>query len=178
MIDRPTRFTGLLRHLRKNLHDLGSCSRRRHPWGVRMTGKRTVLAAAVAAAVALAGFGGIARAAAPTATTGPATAVGSTTAKVTGTVVPGGQSTTWYVEYGTTTSYGSKTASVNAGSGSAAVSITSTLANLKPGATYHYRVVAKNTAGTSNGGDAVFTTLVPPTSSPAPQPASARPQRR
>jgi hypothetical protein len=127
-----------------------------------MTGKRTVPAAAVAAAVALVGFGGIARAAAPTATTGPATAVGSTTAKVTGTVVPGGQSTTWHVEYGTTTTYGSQTASVNAGSGNAAVSITSTLANLKPGATYHYRVVAKNTAGTSNGGDAVFTTLVPP----------------
>jgi hypothetical protein len=127
-----------------------------------MTCKRTVLASAVAAAVALVSFSGSARAAAPTATTGPATAVGSTTATVTGTVTPGGQATTWLVQYGTSTSYGSTTASANAGSGSAAVSITSPLANLKPGATYHYRVVAKNATGTSNGGDAVFTTLVPP----------------
>ena len=34
-----------------------------------------------------------------------------------GTVNPNGQATTWWVEYGTSTSYGSKTANVNAGSG-------------------------------------------------------------
>ena len=40
-------------------------------------------------------------------------------ATVTGTVNPNGQATTWYVEYGTSTSYGSRTASQNAGSGTA-----------------------------------------------------------
>src|SRR5712691_932520 len=121
-----------------------------------MNGKRIALAAAVAAAVALVSFGGSARAAAPTATTGPATAIGSTTATVTGSVVPGGLATSWHVEYGTSTSYGSTTASASAGSGTAVVNITSNLTSLKPGATYHYRVVATNTAGTTHGGDAVF----------------------
>lgn len=127
-----------------------------------MTGTRTVLAAVAVSAVTFVLFGGIARAAAPTATTGPATAIGATTATVTGSVVPGGLATTWYVQYGTSTSYGSQTAKANAGSGTATVSITSNLADLKPGATYHYRVVATNSTGTAHGSDAVFTTLTPP----------------
>ena len=101
-------------------------------------------------------------AAAPVATTGPATAVGSSSATVSGTVSPGGQSTTWVVEYGTSTAYESKTAAVGAGSGTTAASVSAHLTGLKPGTTYHYRFVATNTAGTSHGGDAVFTTLVPP----------------
>ena len=103
-----------------------------------------------------------AAAASPTAATGPTTDVGSSTATVTGTVDPGGQATTWHVEYGTSTSYGSTTSSASAGSGSAAVDVSADLAGLKAGTTYHYRVVATNAAGTSHGTDAVFTTLVPP----------------
>ena len=68
-------------------------------------------------AVAMLAAAAGARAAAPTAITGSVTAVGATTATVTGTVNPGGVATTWYVEYGTSTSYGSQTASTNAGSG-------------------------------------------------------------
>jgi len=128
-----------------------------------MTGKRTMLAAAaLSAAATFVLVGGVARAAAPTATTGPATAIGATTATVTGTVVPGGQATTWYIQYGATTAYGSQTAKANAGSGTVAVSVTSNLAGLKAGSTYHYRVVASNGAGTVHGSDAVFTTLTPP----------------
>jgi len=121
-----------------------------------------MLVVVAASTVTFVFFGGLARAAAPTATTGPATAIGATTATVTGSVVPGGLATTWYVQYGTSTSYGSQTAKANAGSGTATVSITSNLADLKPGATYHYRVVATNTTGTAHGSDAVFTTLTPP----------------
>src|SRR5689334_9862903 len=109
-----------------------------------MTGKRTMLAALAVSAFTFVLFGASARAAAPTATTGPATAIGATTATVTGSVVPGGQSTSWYVQYGTSTSYGSKTATATAGSGTATVNITSNLSGLKAGATYHYRVVATN----------------------------------
>src|SRR3954463_1633480 len=127
-----------------------------------MTGRRTMLAVVAASTVTFVFFGGVARAAAPTATTGPATAIGATTATVTGSVVPGGQATSWYVQYGTSTSYGSQTAKANAGSGTATVSITSNLAGLKAGATYHYRVVASNSTGTAHGSDAVFTTLTPP----------------
>jgi hypothetical protein len=121
-----------------------------------------MLAAVAVSTVTFVFFGGSARAAAPTATTGPATAIGATTATVTGTVVPAGQATSWYIQYGTSTSYGSQTAKANAGSGTATVNITSDLADLKAGATYHYRVVATNSTGTARGSDAVFTTLTPP----------------
>jgi hypothetical protein len=120
------------------------------------------LLVAGAAVLALAVFTGTALAAAPTATTGPTTAVGSATATVTGTVGTGGQATTWYVEYGTSTSYGTKTAAKSAGSGSSAVDVSADLTGLQAGTTYHYRVVASNGAGTNRGTDAVFTTTVPP----------------
>src|SRR5690348_16911008 len=103
-----------------------------------------------------------ATASAPSATTGPTTSLGATTATVSGTVDPGGQATTWYVEYGTTTAYGTKTGSASAGSGSSVVSVSASLSGLTPGTTYHYRVTATNGAGTDHGADAVFTTLVPP----------------
>ncbi len=119
-----------------------------------------VVAAGGAAALLL--FSGAALAAAPAATTGPATVVGSTTATVTGTVSPGGQSTTWTIEYGTSTSYGSKTAAKSAGSGSSQVDVSAGLTGLRPGTTYHYRLDASNGAGSAHGTDAVFTTTVPP----------------
>lgn len=121
------------------------------------------LAAVLAVAMlALAAFAAAAFAAAPTATTGPTTVVGSTTATVSGVVDPGAQSTTWYVDYGTSTSYGSKTTAKSAGSGSSAVNVSAGLTGLKVGTTYHYRVVATNGTDTSHGTDAVFTTTVPP----------------
>ena len=98
----------------------------------------------------------------PSATTGPATVVGSTSATVTGSVNPGGQATTWTVEYGTSTSYGSKTTAKSAGSGSSTVSVSADLSGLHVGTTYHYRVVATSSAGSSHGSDGVFTTTVPP----------------
>src|SRR5262249_13268642 len=76
-------------------------------------------------------------AASPSATTGPTTAVGPTSATVTGSVNPGGQATTSYVEYGKTTSYGSKTSSLSAGSGSATVAVSVGLTGLGSGTTYH-----------------------------------------
>jgi hypothetical protein len=127
--------------------------------GVKVIRRRWVVGAVMLFALA---FAAVALGAAPVATTGPATVVGSASATVGGSVDPHGQATTWWVEYGTSTSYGSKTTAANAGAGSATVSVSSNLAGLKPGTTYHYRVVASNGAGTSRGGDAVFTTLVPP----------------
>jgi hypothetical protein len=103
-----------------------------------------------------------AAAAAPSVTTGPTTTVGATTATVTGTVNPGGKTTTWWVEYGTSTAYGSKTSSTGAGSGTASAGVSGNLSGLKAGTTYHYRFVASNADGTSQGSDAVFTTLTPP----------------
>ena len=53
----------------------------------------------------------------------PATGVGPTTATLGGTVNPNGEPTTWFVEYGTSTSYGSKSATADAGSGTAAKAV-------------------------------------------------------
>ncbi len=101
-------------------------------------------------------------ASAPTAITGPVTALGTTTATVTGTVNPGGLTTSRHFEYGTTTSYGSTTASVGIGSGTANVAVSAALTGLAPGTTYHYRVVATNSTGTSRGADGIFATPAAP----------------
>jgi hypothetical protein len=106
--------------------------------------------------------GGARAAAAPTAITGPVTSVGPTTATATGTVNPNGQATTWYVEYGTSTSYGAKTASVSAGSGTADTAVSASLTGLGPGTTYHYRLVAANSSGTTRGADGIFATSSAP----------------
>ncbi|MGH3081907.1 MAG: hypothetical protein ACRDNH_12375, partial [Gaiellaceae bacterium] len=100
--------------------------------------------------------------AAPTAITGPVSAVGSTSATASGTVNPAGQSTSWYFEYGTGTSYGKKTASKSAGSGTANVQVSGALTGLSAGTTYHYRLVATNGAGTARGADGIFATPTAP----------------
>ena len=119
------------------------------------------LVAAFAVVAALVGAGEAA-AAAPSATTGPVTAVGPTTATVSGSVNPNGTATTWHVEYGTSTSYGSSTSSTNAGSGTSSVAVSAPITGLTAGTTYHYRMVATNSAGTARGSDGVLTTSAAP----------------
>ena len=107
-------------------------------------------------------------AAAPAAITGTVSAVAGTSATVNGTVNPGGAATDWWFEYGTATSYGSTTSTTGAGSGSTNVAVSKSLSGLSPATTYHYRVVAKNTSGTTHGGDGLFTTASPPTAVTSP----------
>jgi hypothetical protein len=107
-------------------------------------------------------FAAAAAAATPSAITGPVTWVGPTTATATGTVNPNGQATTWYVEHGTSTSYGTKTASESAGSSTANNAVSASLTGLTAGTTYHYRVVATNASGTARGSDGIFTTSAAP----------------
>jgi hypothetical protein len=69
--------------------------------------------------------------------------------------------TTYYFEYGLTESYGSlapANAEEEAGSGSGAVLGSTEISGLQPGTTYHYRVVATNTAGAVTGEDRTLTT--------------------
>jgi hypothetical protein len=94
----------------------------------------------------------------PTVVTGGLQSDSPTAVTVTGSVNPGGRSTSWHVEYGTTTAYGSRTASANVGSGTAAVAVSQLISNLTPSTTYHYRLVASNNHGTRQGTDATFTT--------------------
>ncbi|MGZ8687921.1 MAG: hypothetical protein ACXWZP_05795, partial [Gaiellaceae bacterium] len=124
---------------------------------------RGMVATIAAAVLSLATAATAATLAAPTAITGPVSAVGGTTATLNGTVNPAGLATDWWFEYGTTTSYGSKTATTAAGSGTANSSVSRALAGLVPSTTYHYRLVAKSSGGTTNGADGLFTTASPPT---------------
>jgi hypothetical protein len=100
--------------------------------------------------------------AAPTAITGPVSAVSATSATAHGTVNPNGLATTWYFEFGTSTSYGRRTATRSAGSASGNVLVSAALTGLTAGTTYHYRLVATSSDGTARGADGVFTTLTEP----------------
>src|SRR5262245_9588921 len=103
-----------------------------------------------------------ASAAAPTAVTGQATSVGATTAVVSGKVDAGGAETSWYVEYGATTAYGSRPGAQRAGNRTAPVDVTDALTGVTTGGTYHYRVVASNADGTGRGADMTLTTRAEP----------------
>ena len=94
----------------------------------------------------------------PAAATGAASAMAATTATLNGTVNPNGRPTSWYFEYGTSTAYGSTTASKNAGSGAANVKVSASVSNLASSTTFHFRLVAKSDAGTTHGADQTFAT--------------------
>jgi hypothetical protein len=84
-------------------------------------------------------------------------------------VNPQGLVTTYSFEYGTDTSYGKSTSSGGAGSDAAVHSVAKSIEGLAPGTTYHYRVVATDTAETLPGADRTFTTyskFLPETSCP------------
>ena len=99
---------------------------------------------------------------APIATTDPATAVGETEATLAGTVNPEGKASTYFFNYGTSTSYGLKTGSQPAGEGTISKSVSIPVSSLAPGTTYHFQLVAENSAGTTPGEDQTFTTSSPP----------------
>jgi hypothetical protein len=94
----------------------------------------------------------------PTAVTGSVSGIGTTTATLNGSVNPRGKATMYRFERGTTTAYGSPTTATSAGSGTVAQAVTATLTGLSPRTTYHVRLVAANSDGTTNGLDVVFTT--------------------
>ena len=72
----------------------------------------------------------------------------------------------YYFEYGATTSYGSQTTEKDGGSGTEEVSVSADLTGLSEGTSYHFRLVASNTAGTNYGDDATFTTSTTPAPTP------------
>ncbi|UGS38528.1 M36 family metallopeptidase [Capillimicrobium parvum] len=104
------------------------------------------------------------KAALPTVVTNPASSITFNGAKLNGTVNPNGLATTYRFQYGLTTSYGTSTPSLSAGSGTAAVAENAVLSGLQANKTYHFRIIAISSAGTSVGADRTFTTkLAPPT---------------
>jgi hypothetical protein len=96
----------------------------------------------------------------PNASTGAVEEVTRNTATVSGTVNPEGQETKYAVQYGPTASYGYSTPPVNVGAGATSVATGAVVLSwLVPDTTYHYRVLAINSAGERTAGaDATFTT--------------------
>jgi hypothetical protein len=97
----------------------------------------------------------------PLVTTGRAVDIGTTTATLLGRVNPHGEQTTYYFELGPTTAYGQRSPADHedvAGVGRDPLPVHAYLKGLTPGTTYHYRLVAENATGVSEGIDRTFTT--------------------
>jgi sugar lactone lactonase YvrE len=97
----------------------------------------------------------------PKVTTEAATEIILTQATLNGKVNPEGSATSYWFEYGETTSYGTKipASPKSIGSGTEYVVVSQTPTGLKGNATYHFRVVGESEAGISNGEDKTFKAL-------------------
>jgi streptogramin lyase len=71
---------------------------------------------------------------------------------------PNAQDTEFHFEYGRTENAKKKSVVASAGAGWDHVEVMTRVANLKPGTTYHYRVVATNDSGTTTGPTGEFKT--------------------
>ena len=99
----------------------------------------------------------------PSATSGPATGVTDSAARITGTVVPDGVASSARFEYGTSANYG-RTANLPAvAAGAGPTPVSANLTGLAPDITYHYRLVVIAGTVTSRGQDRTFHTLDTPT---------------
>jgi len=96
----------------------------------------------------------------PDVTTGGSSGVGEEAATVTGEVNPDGEPiTSCEFEYGTSASYGEVApCSPTPGAGTAPVQVSADLTALEPRTVYHYRLVATNANGSTQGADRTFTT--------------------
>jgi hypothetical protein len=105
----------------------------------------------------------------PAATTSGADRIGRREAKVHGTVNPHGARTTYYFEFGLTSAYGFRSKPGTLSSGTSPRPVSAALRGLQSGATYHYRLVARNANGVGLGTDLTFTTSRPPNRRGLPQ---------
>ncbi len=98
----------------------------------------------------------------PAVDTSAATDVTETGAVLNGIVNPFGAQTTYHFEYGATTAYGARIpAGIDAVAGNnyGPKKFSRRLFGLAPGTTYHFRLVATNATGTTEGQDRTFTTI-------------------
>jgi hypothetical protein len=89
--------------------------------------------------------------------------VGSRGATLTSSIDAKGEATTYHVEYGPTSAYGSSSQPVSIGAGESPVPVQEHIYELEADTAYHFRFVAEGAAGTTYGPDVVLTThtLVP-----------------
>ncbi len=97
---------------------------------------------------------------APGATTDPAAGVSRYAATLVGTIAPNNQATTYWFQYGLTTSYGFQTVVNTLAAGSTPVTVSAALPGIAPGTVFHYRLVASHgSTSTTYGADVTFATL-------------------
>ncbi|MEP7014476.1 MAG: hypothetical protein ABI925_03465 [Verrucomicrobiota bacterium] len=95
----------------------------------------------------------------PVVTSRAASGVTSVAAVLNATVDPEFVATTAFFQWGTTAAYGQTTPNQNIGAGDTTLSLTANISGLQPNTVYHFRIVASNANGTSNGSDLAFTTV-------------------
>jgi phosphodiesterase/alkaline phosphatase D-like protein len=102
----------------------------------------------------------------PVVTTGAASTPTPNATTIAGSVNPESASTTYFIQYGGTTGYGSTSPRQTVGAGTTPVSVEVPVERLEPGRTYHYRLVAENTTGgvtyAGYGEDKTFATPATP----------------
>ena len=123
-----------------------------------------VLLALLANAVALPAPGALAASSAPTVTTSSYSNVTYSSVILYGYVDAHGLATNYVFQYGTTSGYGGQTPLSPAGNGTITLKFSGALSGLQPATSYHYRIVAVNSAGTTNGQGRTFTTASVPLS--------------
>ena len=102
---------------------------------------------------------------APTVSTDSATNITINSATLNGMVNAQNGSTTVTFQYGLTTAYGATvTADQSPVAGNTDTAVNKAITGLSPDTTYHYRVIATNSAGTTHGEDQTLKTLVAPPS--------------
>jgi hypothetical protein len=123
-----------------------------------------LLAPLLAIALALPAAGAGAASLPPKVTTSNAANATYSSVVLYGYVNPHGLATGYVFQYGTTGGYGGQTPLAAAGNGTSTIKLSQTVTGLQPDTLYHYRIVAVNPAGTSNGGDRTFKTAKVPLS--------------
>jgi hypothetical protein len=83
--------------------------------------------------------------------------VTTSSAALNGSLDPHGLTTSVYFQYGTTSSYGHTTA-MQSQTGNTYRNIAANISGLSTHTTYHFRIVATNSAGTRYGSDKTFRT--------------------
>jgi hypothetical protein len=92
--------------------------------------------------------------------TEPAVNLGNHSAELTGAFIGDGHDTKYHFEYGTTEAYGKSTPELDAGEASGLQEVSSDpVVGLQAGTTYHFRIVATNSLGTTVGQDVTFMTF-------------------
>src|SRR4051812_47207534 len=94
----------------------------------------------------------------PAVTTGGAAQITFSGARLTGTVDPNGAPTTYVFRYGRASNYYNNETLTGRLSGDGRRTVTADISGLAPATVYHYRLIASNSAGKTQGGDRTFKT--------------------